>query len=67
MDIDENFTNHAGECRWMARFTHDLETRAVWNRMADRWLILAENEKARRRYLSEVRAARARAFKSRAA
>jgi len=67
MDIVENFLNHAGECRRMARFTRDLETRAVWNRMADRWLILAESEKARSRHLAEARAARTQAFKSRAA
>jgi hypothetical protein len=68
MDVIDKFLNHAGECRRMGRFTRDLETRAVWNRMADRWLILAENEKTRSRQLSESRARRAQAaYRSRAA
>jgi hypothetical protein len=46
MDIIEKFQNHADECRRMGRFTRDLESKAVWNRMADRWLRLAANEKA---------------------
>src|SRR5215470_12117339 len=76
MDIVEDFfLNHAGECRRMARFTRDLEAKAVWNRMADRWLMLATKEKARSQQLSQIRAARAHRrssrvqprFKSRAA
>jgi hypothetical protein len=61
MDIVEKFQNHADECRRMARFTQDLEAGAVWNRMADRWLTLAANEKARTLQLSEARARRAHA------
>ena len=67
MDIVENFLNHAGECRRMALFTRDREARAVWNRMADRWVMLATKEKARSERLSQIRAARVQAFKSRAA
>jgi hypothetical protein len=68
MDVIEKFLNHARECRRMARFTRDLETRAVWNRMADRWLALAANEKARDRQISESRARRSQAAqRSRAA
>ena len=67
MDIVEKFLIHAGECRRMARFTRDLEAKAVWNRMADRWLMLATKEKARSQQLSQIRAARVQAFKSRAA
>jgi hypothetical protein len=67
MDIVERFLNHAGECRRMARFTRDLESKAVWNRMADRWLMLATKERARNQQLSEIREARVQAFKSRAA
>jgi hypothetical protein len=67
MDIVENFLNHAGECRRMARFTRDHEAKAVWNRMADRWLMLATKERARSQQLSQIRAARVQAFKSRAA
>jgi hypothetical protein len=58
MDIVEKFQNHADECRRMARFTRDLESKAVWNRMADRWLRLAANERARTLQLS-TRAKRA--------
>jgi hypothetical protein len=67
MDIVESFLNHAGECRRMARFTHDRETMAVWNRMADRWVMLATKEKARSQQLAQIHAARVQAFKSRAA
>jgi hypothetical protein len=59
MDIVEKFQNHADECRRMARFTRDLESKAAWNRMADRWLRLAANERARTPQLSEARARRA--------
>ena len=55
MDIVEKFQNHADEGRRMARFTHDLESKAVWNRMADRWLTLAANEKVRTLQLAETR------------
>ena len=67
MDIVEKFLIHADECRRMARFTNDLPSKAVWSRMADRWLMLAAKEKARSRLLSQIRAARVQAFKSRAA
>jgi hypothetical protein len=67
MDIVVHFLNHAGECRRMARFTRDLEVKAVWNRMADRWLMLATKERARSQQLSEIREARVQAFKPRAA
>jgi hypothetical protein len=59
MDIVEKFLSHAGGCRVMARFTRDLESKAVWNRMADRWLALAVNEKTRRQQRSELRIQRA--------
>jgi hypothetical protein len=67
MDIVETFLNHAGECRHMARFTRDREAKAVWNRMADRWLMLATKEKARSQQFSQTRTARVQEFKSRAA
>ena len=51
MDIVEKFQDHAAECRLLARFTRDPESKRVWNRMADRWLTLAMNEKARSRLL----------------
>lgn len=67
MDIVEKFLNHAGECRRMARFTRDLESKAVWNRMADRWLSLAANEKTRIQQRSGFRAPHRHAVQSRAA
>jgi hypothetical protein len=38
----EEFRRHAAECKHMASFTHDRENKAVWNRMAERWLQCAE-------------------------
>ncbi len=67
MDIVEKFLTHAGECQQMARFTRDLQSKAVWNRMADRWLALAVNEKARIRHRAEPGTRRVRALQSRAA
>jgi hypothetical protein len=68
MDIEQKFQQHAAECRRMAQFTRDLETKLVWNRMAERWLALAANEKARARQMSETRARRSQAAqRSRAA
>jgi hypothetical protein len=67
MDIVEKFLSHAGECRQMARSTHDLQSKAVWNRMADRWLALAINEKARIRQRVEPGARRVRMMQPRAA
>ena len=43
----EEFRRHAGECRRMARHTHDLENKSAWNRLADRWLRCAELAEAR--------------------
>ena len=63
MDIVEKFQEHAAECRLLARFTRDAESKLVWNRMADRWLTLAANEEARSRLL----VARATRLQSRAA
>jgi hypothetical protein len=67
MDIVAKFLDHADECRRMARFTRDLQTKIVWNRMAERWLMLAAREKTRNKHLSEMRALRTQALKSRAA
>jgi len=43
----EEFRRHALECRNMARGTPDLESKASWNRLADRWTRCAELEEAR--------------------
>ena len=42
MDPAEEFRRHADECRTMARSTVNLEDRAAWNRMAERWLLCAQ-------------------------
>jgi len=67
MDIVGKFLDHADDCRRMARLTRDLETKVVWNRLADRWLRLAAKEKARNLHLSQMRMLRKQAFRSRAA
>ena len=46
MNVLEEFEAHANECRRMARSTRDLESKATWNRMAERWVRLAENHRA---------------------
>ena len=42
MQPNEQFLRHAAECEEMARFTHDLESKATWRRMAERWRRCAE-------------------------
>jgi hypothetical protein len=42
MNPSENFVRFAAECELMAKFTHIAENRAVWIRMAERWLRCAE-------------------------
>jgi hypothetical protein len=53
MDIIGEFQNHADECQRMARFTRDLASKVMWNRMAERWQSLVATEKARTRQRSE--------------
>ena len=43
MDQVETFRRHADDCRSMARFTRDPESRATWNQLAERWLRCAAN------------------------
>jgi hypothetical protein len=38
----EQFLRQAVECEEMARFTRDLESKATWRRMAERWRRCAE-------------------------
>ena len=65
MNPPEEFRKQADECRRMARLTRDHSDRAMWKRMADRWLVcarLAEDDIAiarshvgeRRRHLTGV-------------
>jgi hypothetical protein len=45
MNPSEEFLKHAADCQQMAKFTRDSESRATWNRMAQRWIDCAERFK----------------------
>ena len=45
MDPSDEFLKHAADCQRMAKFTRDPESRATWNRMAERWIDCAERFK----------------------
>jgi len=47
MDPVAEFRRHADECRKMARATANLEDRASWNQMAERWLACAKEFEVR--------------------
>ena len=53
----ELFLKYAAECEEMARFTRELESKATWQRMADRWRrcadVLAREDAARWRRMAE--------------
>jgi len=57
MDIVQEFQKHANECRRMSRFTSDRESKAMWNRIAERWRVLMIKEKERVTERGERRAA----------
>ena len=38
LDPTKEFRRHASECRRMASNTRDLDSKAAWNQMAERWL-----------------------------
>ena len=42
MSPSEEFRRHAAECRSMAGFLHDPNSRAMWMSMAERWMRCAE-------------------------
>jgi len=42
MNPSEEFRRFAGECRDMAKFTRSRESKAAWDRLAARWVRLAE-------------------------
>jgi hypothetical protein len=47
MNPSEEFRRFAGECRAMGKFTRSPESKATWDRLAARWVQLAElNEKS---------------------
>ncbi len=43
MNPSDEFRRHAAECRRIARSTREQEDKEAWSRMADRWLVCAEN------------------------
>jgi hypothetical protein len=47
MDPVELYRKHAVECRQMAKLLRGAESKASWNRIAERWLRCAEFEQAR--------------------
>jgi hypothetical protein len=60
MDTPAQFRKHAADCETMAKVSRDPETKAVWKRMADRWLVCArladEEDESQRRRKDENRA-----------
>src|SRR6266853_4362444 len=45
MNPSEEFLKHAADCQQMAKLTRDPQSKATWNRMAERWLDCAERFK----------------------
>jgi hypothetical protein len=45
MNPSEEFLRHAADCVQMAKFTRDPQSRATWQRMAQRWVSCAERFK----------------------
>jgi hypothetical protein len=44
MDTIAEYRKHAASCAQMARASSDPESRAVWKRMSERWLVCAQLE-----------------------
>jgi hypothetical protein len=44
MDTVAEYRKHAASCAQMARTSADPESRAVWKRMSERWLVCAKLE-----------------------
>jgi PerC transcriptional activator len=42
MDTATEFRKHAVDCNRMAKVSKDPETKGVWRRMAERWLLCAK-------------------------
>jgi hypothetical protein len=42
MNRPEEFLRHAADCKLMARFAQGRADKAMWNRMAERWMRCAE-------------------------
>jgi hypothetical protein len=52
MNPPDEFQKHAADCMHMAKLSRDVESKAMWNRMAERWRQCAE------RYVGQSIAAR---------
>jgi hypothetical protein len=42
MNTSDRFTRFAAECEVMAKFSRGADDKAVWNRLAQRWIRCAE-------------------------
>jgi hypothetical protein len=60
MDTAAEFRKHAVDCNRMAKVSTDLETKGVWRRMAERWLLCAELTEEDQQSLARTRAQRVR-------
>jgi hypothetical protein len=47
-DIAEEFRGYAEQCREMARTAKELESKAAWNALAERWVNCAREQEAYR-------------------
>jgi hypothetical protein len=60
MDTAAEFRKHAVDCNRMAKVSKDPETRGVWRRMAERWLLCAKLAEEDEQSLARTRAQRVR-------
>jgi hypothetical protein len=58
MDTAAEFRKHAADCNKMAKVSRDLETKGVWQRMAERWLLCAKLAEEDDQSLARARAQR---------
>jgi hypothetical protein len=59
MDSTAEFRKHAVDCKRMAKLSEDPETKGVWQRMAERWLLCAKLAEEDEQSVARVRAQRA--------
>jgi hypothetical protein len=62
MDTPVEFRKHAADCKKMAKVSKGRETKAVWKRMAERWVLcakLAEDQDSFQRRRAEERSLQA--------
>jgi hypothetical protein len=58
MDTAAEFRKHAVDCNRMAKGSTDPETKGVWRRMAERWLLCAKLAEEDEQSLARTRAQR---------